>query len=229
MDTGRGRRTALAALGAAVSSAPAWAQGGGLILYEQADPISGAAHAGQSAVALDASTAYLNPAGMTRLAGTELLVGLQPFGVVLEFDPDPATTTAGDDGGDAGTWLPAGGLYPPLAGEIPRNWNDTWRVGVGVHFRPAERWLIQSGVSYDSSPVDTADRLPDTLGDEVWRFSGGLEYALRENLRLGLTYTFAYLGPNDLDAQLNALTGRLVGDYDRAEAHIIGLYVDWRF
>ena len=45
----------------------AWA--GGLWLYEMATPEVGTAIAGRAALAKDASTAFGNPAGMTRLEG----------------------------------------------------------------------------------------------------------------------------------------------------------------
>ena len=86
------------------------AQAGGLYLYELGTPDVGAAAAGWAARAQDASTVFTNPAGMTRLEKSELLVGIQPLYLRSEFSPDDNTTTSGPDG-DASTWLPAGGLY----------------------------------------------------------------------------------------------------------------------
>ena len=86
------------------------AQAGGLYLYELGTPDVGAAAAGWAARAQDASTVFTNPAGMTRLEKSELLVGNQPLYLHSEFSPDSNTTTSGPDG-DASTWLPAGGLY----------------------------------------------------------------------------------------------------------------------
>ena len=86
------------------------AHAGGLYLYELGTPDVGAAAAGWSARAQDAATVFTNPAGMTRLEKSELLVGGQPVYLQAEFSPDSNTTTSGSDG-DASTWLPAGGLY----------------------------------------------------------------------------------------------------------------------
>ena len=55
------------------------AQGAGLILYEINSPLTGTASAGWAALAEDASTAFTNPAGMTRLDRSQLLVGAQPL------------------------------------------------------------------------------------------------------------------------------------------------------
>jgi len=85
-------------------------QAGGLYLYELGTPDVGAASAGWSARAQDAGTVFTNPAGMTRLEKSELLVGVQPLYLHADFSPDANTTTSGGDE-DASTWLPAGGLY----------------------------------------------------------------------------------------------------------------------
>ncbi len=85
-------------------------QAGGLYLYELGTPDVGTAAAGWAARAQDAGTVFTNPAGMTRLEKSELLVGIQPLYLHSEFSPDSNTTTSGPDG-DASTWLPAGGMY----------------------------------------------------------------------------------------------------------------------
>jgi len=106
------RRTMLAVatigqLGVAVSSA--WA--GGLGLYEIGSPDLGTASAGRAALAEDASTAFTNPAGMTRLQGSQIQVGLMPLIVTTEFDEGTGTTNSGGNGGNAGGFIPAAGLY----------------------------------------------------------------------------------------------------------------------
>ena len=58
-----------------IFTASLWAQGGGIGLYEVSTSNAGEAYAGQAAIADDAATAYLNPAGMTRLIGRQMLFG----------------------------------------------------------------------------------------------------------------------------------------------------------
>jgi long-chain fatty acid transport protein len=89
-----------------LSTAPAW--GAGLWLYEGGQPDVGTAAAGRAALANDASTAAINPAGMTRLVRSQVLMGIQPLLVRAKFDADSGTTTAGSNGGDAGDWVTAG-------------------------------------------------------------------------------------------------------------------------
>ena len=115
----------LAMLGCLISSV-AWA--GGLILYEVNSPSTGTASAGWAALAQDASTAFQNPAGMTRLNQSQLQVGVQPLIVTSEFDSGAGTTVrgGGDDGGNAGGVLPsAGGYYVYSA-------SDRFKLGLSV-------------------------------------------------------------------------------------------------
>ena len=67
--------------------ASAAASAGGLMLYEVGTADVGLASAGYGARAQDASTVFTNPAGMTRLEGTQVLVGAQ---AAEAFDQVPA-------------------------------------------------------------------------------------------------------------------------------------------
>ena len=75
--------------------------GAGLILYEINASTTGTASAGWSALAADASTAFTNPAGMTRLERSQLLAGVQPIIISTEFNPKAGTMVPGG-GGDGG-------------------------------------------------------------------------------------------------------------------------------
>ncbi len=80
--------------------APAWA--GGLYISEFGTPSMGVASAGAQAVAVDASTAFHNPAGMTRLDSNQLMLTGGFLKATVKFDADANTPIAGGDGGDAG-------------------------------------------------------------------------------------------------------------------------------
>ena len=53
----------------------AYGQCGAICLYEVGHPLQGASSAGAGAAAQDASTAFFNPAGMTRLQENEIQLG----------------------------------------------------------------------------------------------------------------------------------------------------------
>jgi long-chain fatty acid transport protein len=107
----------IALLATVVFSASSWA--GGLYLYEIGPQEVGLASAGWAARAQDASTLFTNPAGMTRMKQPEVLFGLEPFYVHLDFDSDSNTSGSNQyqpdgsraDSGDASTWMPSGSTF----------------------------------------------------------------------------------------------------------------------
>jgi long-chain fatty acid transport protein len=92
----------------AAYATPLWA--GGPAPYEIATPDLGLASAGWAARAQDAATVATNPAGMTRLDRSQVLVGVQPAYVDIHFDTAFATH-GGNNGGEAGGFVPGAGLY----------------------------------------------------------------------------------------------------------------------
>ena len=92
------------------------AQAGGLLLYEYGTAEPGLAAAGYAARAQDASTAFTNPAGMTRLDGTQVLVGGQLMWMNTQFSADSATSPGlgTNDGGrvfGSNGYVPGGGAF----------------------------------------------------------------------------------------------------------------------
>ena len=99
--------------------------GAGIWLYEKGTPEVGTAHAGAGSRAGDASTAMLNPAGMTRLEKPQLMATLQPTILDIQFEPDSQTTITGSSG-DASDFIPAGGFFyvHPIG--------EKWRLGFSL-------------------------------------------------------------------------------------------------
>jgi long-chain fatty acid transport protein len=90
------------------------AEAGGFFGYEMGTPNTGLAAAGFSARAEDASTLFSNPAGMTRLNGSNLLLGAQVINGHVEFKPDADTgPQTGSDGGNAVDGFPEGASSTP--------------------------------------------------------------------------------------------------------------------
>ena len=123
------------------SLGPAGAWAGGLYVNEFATSSMGTAGAGASAKADDASTAFHNPAGMTRLDEHQLALGFAPGYANIEFDPDPSTPVAGSDGGQQG------GFIPTLSSQYVHVLSDRWRAGMslisisGSILNPHDDWV----------------------------------------------------------------------------------------
>jgi long-chain fatty acid transport protein len=110
------RPIGLAALLAAGLLGAGPAAAGGLLLYEFGTAEPGLAAAGYAARAQDASTAFTNPAGMTRLDGTQVLAGGQLMWLNQSFSISDGTSVAlgGNGGGRAigsNGFVPGGGLF----------------------------------------------------------------------------------------------------------------------
>jgi long-chain fatty acid transport protein len=168
------RRLVRAAVLAALGSVCAPAYAGGITLYEVGTADVGLASAGYGARAQDASTVLTNPAGMTRLDGTQVLAAGQLLWGDVKFSRGTGTSLAlGDsDGGyviGRNGWFPGGGgfatftaspdikLGMALTGNfgLPLNYDDGW-VGryyvqeatlLGLSFMPSLAYKVNDKVS----------------------------------------------------------------------------------
>jgi long-chain fatty acid transport protein len=114
-----------------------------------------------------------------------------------------------------------------ISAKLPRNWDDTWHVSGGVHFRPKEDWLLQTGFSYDSSPVDDDDRTADMPIDRQWKIAAGAQKDLSERLTLG--GQFVYMNMGDAEIQNPSPVNGLIGEYDPNEIYVFAVNANWRF
>lgn len=129
---------------------------------------------------------------------------------------------------------------------VPRSFHDTWRIAAGLQYAPRATsvadvgsYRFSGGFSYDSSPVDAEDRLPDLPASEQLRFSAGAEIFPAANIRLGAGYTFYWAAddkidgatfPGDVDQQGNPLNYvTLSGEYDPSFVHFIGFNIEVKF
>jgi len=168
------RRLVRAAVLAALGSVCAPAFAGGIMLYEVGSADVGLASAGYGARAQDASTVLTNPAGLTRLDGTQVLAAGQLMWADVKFSPGSGTSSAlgGGDGGytvGQSGWFPGGGAFASytaspdlklgmaLTGNfgMPLNYDDGW-VGryyvqkatmLGLSFMPSAAYKINDKVS----------------------------------------------------------------------------------
>jgi long-chain fatty acid transport protein len=172
------QRTAAVLAFCAGTLAAGSAGAGGLLAYEVGTADVGLASAGYGARAQDASTVFTNPAGMTRLDGTQVLVAGQLFWANTNFSIDSGTSPllGRDDGGRAvgsNGWFLGGGpfvsysLSPDLklgfalTGNFgaPLSYDDDW-VGryyvqettmLGISFLPSIAYKVSDKLSLGAS------------------------------------------------------------------------------
>jgi long-chain fatty acid transport protein len=139
---------ALAAAGW-LAAAPAGA--GGLILYEVGTADVGLASAGYTARAQDASTVFTNPAGMTRLDGSQATVGAQILYGDVGFTVGAGTSPAlgSGDGGMPIGWFPGGGAFfsYSVSPDLKLGFATTGSFGLALRYDSdwVGRYYVQEG------------------------------------------------------------------------------------
>lgn len=100
----------------------------GFALIEQSASGLGNAYAGGAASADDASTVFFNPAGMSNIKGSQLVVAVHAIKPSANFANNGSFAALGtDNGGDAGSLALVPNFY--YVGDI----NEQWKYGVGVN------------------------------------------------------------------------------------------------
>ena len=107
---------------------------------------------------------------------------------------------------------------------IPTEWKDTYHFAGGVHYRPVEDWLLQAGISYDTSPVSDANRTADLPIDRQIRYAVGAQHQLNERMNIGGSFEYIDLGDAKIDN-----SNVLVGEYDTNRVFVLGLNLSYKF
>jgi long-chain fatty acid transport protein len=102
--------------------------------------------------------------------------------------------------------------------EVPLNFEDTWRAGLGLNYKLQGAWTLRLGTAYDTTPVQDAHRtprLPDQ--DRIWA-AIGFQYRLGKAgaFDVGYAHLFIDEGMSMLPNQTTPTsppTGNLVGHY----------------
>ena len=99
---------------------------------------------------------------------------------------------------------------------------NTAHYSLGVHIRPKDRWLLQFGVTHDTSPVSKSDRTADMPIDREDRLAAGVQYETQGNISLGGSVVYADFG----DAKINSST--LIGEYGDSEILIVAFNLNYK-
>jgi len=119
----------------------------------------------------------------------------------------------------------------PVGATQKRGWRDTWRIGAGFQYTPSQKWTLQGGFGYDSSPVKSSRLLPDFPIGEQYRFSAGVQLRPKDYLEISLSYQFLWFGGLEFDQVALPPSGDVVldGDYDPGYANQAGVSLRVKF
>jgi long-chain fatty acid transport protein len=167
---------------------------GGLMLYETGTADVGLSSAGYGARAQDASTVLTNPAGMTRLEGSQILLGGQALYAAYGFSIGSGTSRAfgADDGGSPIGWFPGGGAYftYSLAPDLKIGFAATGNFGLSEKYD--DQWVGRYYVQ--EATLIGASLLPS------------IAYRVNEHLSLGAAVNAMY-GAMKQQVAVNNITG----------------------
>ena len=196
--------------GALIALAAGQATGAGFALQEQSGSGLGNAFAGGAASAEDASTIYTNPAGMSRLPGTQAAVAGSLICLSAKFNDNGSQPAAlqplGGNGGDAGDCAVVPALY--LAVPINRQW--TFGLGVNVPFGLKTEydgdWIGRfQAVKSEVKTVNVNPAVSYRLSDRV-SIAAGVNW---QHLSATLTSKVNYAGAFAQGVQAGVLAGQI--------------------
>ena len=161
---------------------PATLVAGGYGLNEQGASASGVANAGAVANPENASTVYFNPAGMTRLEGTQVSFGAAVLDVTGDFEGsavrDNGTPVSGSDGGN---FLPTA-VVPNFY--ITHKLNETASVGIGIN--------APYGLAADYDDDFVGRFFADETDLQVLGFSPAVAFSSDSGLAIGASVNLLY-------------------------------------
>lgn len=108
-------------------------------------------------------------------------------------------------------------------------YKDTWHFALGSQYRFDQKWLWSVGAAYDSSPLESDTRTPDTPLDRQIRIGTGIQYDWTKDLTVGAAYEFIDLGKARISQQGGPLQGSLQGEYGTNTANVFALNLIWKF
>ena len=106
---------------------------------------------------------------------------------------------------------------------IPRNWNDTYGISLGLHYKPIENILLQAGFGYDTSPVSDGNRTADMPVDRQIRYALGAQYSISDRATIGGSVVYVDLGDADIDANT------VSGSYENNQVIFAAMNFAWKF
>lgn len=75
---------------------------------------------------------------------------------------------------------------------IQENWRNTWFAGVGANYKVNDRLMLQTGFSFDESPVTDSNRTSRVPDANHYNLGVGLKYALTHSTTINLAYLHVF-------------------------------------
>lgn len=113
---------------------------------------------------------------------------------------------------------------------VEQNWDDVYRVALGMKYQYSDRWIFRTGIAHDETPIDDDYRTSRIPGDDRLWLSFGASYTVSDNLTIDAGYSHLWVEDAKIDEEYKLLTGSgtLKGEYD-SDVNILSVQATWKF
>lgn len=105
---------------------------------------------------------------------------------------------------------------------IDTGWHDTFHFSLGLRHQWSERLMLQGGVTFDTSPQDSDDRIAALPVDRQTRVAVGAQYQWTENINVGAAFQYFNGGPGKINNET------LKGEYDSNDIFFLAFNLSWK-
>lgn len=114
----------------------------------------------------------------------------------------------------------------PFEAAVVRDWEDTNAFRIGVTYQVNDIVSVMAGFGYDENPAPE-ERLGYELPDsDAWLYSLGMQYALHDDLDIGIATLYDYKEERTVDADP---TSSVYGEFSNASALLVTVGLNYRF
>lgn len=97
------------------------------------------------------------------------------------------------------------------------NWHNSWFAGVGANYQLTDKLMLQTGFSYDESPVSNDNRTTRVPDADHYNLGIGAQYQLLPNTKLELAYLHLFSPGGKINNSASASAGMITGGYDDSD------------
>ena len=123
-------------------------------------------------------------------------------------------------------------LGVPLS-TVDENWDDSYRVALGLKYQYSDRWIFRTGIAHDETPIDDDYRTSRIPGDDRTWLSFGASYSPNTSLTIDIGYSHLWVDKAKIEEEFNIIPGdpkegTLKGEFD-ADVDILSVQATWKF
>ena len=106
---------------------------------------------------------------------------------------------------------------------IPKNWDDTFAVRLGIEYKWNPKLTLMGGIAWDENPIPEESLGFELADSDAWLYSVGARYAFNEKLEAGVSLLYDY--KEDREVKNDTING----EFTNATAFLVSCGLTYRF